>query len=130
MSQVETATAIPGTIQNPNNPQHCMAIKPVERRVRVFAGETLLADTTDAVRVIEIGRSVYDPVLYVPEADVAAPLERLDKSTHCPLKGDASYFALGGEEIAWSYETPFEFAEALAGRRGFWASKVRIEEGG
>jgi len=106
-----------------------MAIKPVERRVRIYAGDLLLADTTDAVRVIEIGKTAYDPVLYVPAADVSASLEPLDRSTHCPIKGDASYFALKGEEIAWSYENPIDFAEGLAGRRAFWAFKVRTEEG-
>ena len=129
MTQHEAVTLATDTIHNPNEPRHFMAIKPVERRVRIFRGETLLADTTQAVRVIEVGRGVYDPNFYVPTEDVAVALEQTDKSSHCPLKGDASYFALDGEEIAWAYDKPFDFAQGLAGRRAFWASKVRIEEG-
>ena len=130
MSQHESVTLASDTIHNPSEPRHFMAIKPVERRVRIFQGERLLADTTRAVRVIEVGRGVYDPSVYIPAEDVSAPLEPTEKSTHCPLKGDASYFALDGEELAWAYDAPFDFAQELAGRRAFWASKVRIEEGG
>jgi uncharacterized protein (DUF427 family) len=129
----ETLAAVPpveGAIRNPANPNHFMVIKPVGRRVRVFFGERLLADTTDAVCVIEIGRKAYDPVLYIPADDLQTPLEEVDKTTHCPLKGDASYYAVDGEEVGWAYNQPFDFAAALARRHAFWARKVRIEQGG
>jgi len=121
---------VEGAIRNPANPNHFMVIKPVDRRVRIFYGERLLADTTNAVCVIEIGRKAYDPVLYVPAGDLAAPLDEIDKTTHCPLKGDASYYAVDGEEVGWAYNEPFDFAAGLAGRHAFWARKVRIEQGG
>ena len=122
---------VEGAIRNPANPNHFMVIKPVDRRVRIFYGERLLADTTNAVCVIEIGRKkAYDPVLYVPAGDLAAPLDAVDKTTHCPLKGDASYYAVDGEEVGWAYNEPFDFAAGLAGRHAFWARKVRIEQGG
>lgn len=117
-------------IRNPGNPGHFMALKPVTGRVRIYAGNTLLADTQDALRLVEVGRDVYDPLIYVPASDLTADLERLDKSTHCPLKGDASYHAHDGKEIAWSYDSPLDFAAGIAGRRAFWPGKVRIEEGG
>ena len=96
----------------------------------MFFGGRLLADTTGAVCVIEIGRKAYDPVLYVPADDLTAPLELVERTTHCPLKGDASYYAVGGEEVGWVYKEPFDFAAELAGRHAFWAKKVRIEQGG
>ncbi|MCP4308863.1 MAG: DUF427 domain-containing protein [bacterium] len=120
---------IPDAIRNPDNPQHLMVVKPVPRRVQIFDGETLLADTTDAVHVLELGKTLYDPVLYVPEGDVRVPLDQVDKKTHCPLKGNASYHARDGKEIAWSYETPFGFAEVLAGRRAFRPDRVRVVQG-
>jgi len=129
----ETLVAVPpveGAIRNPANPNHFMVIKPVERRVRVFFGERLLADTTGAVWVIEVGRKAYDPVLYIPAVDLRAALDEIDKTTHCPLKGDASYYAIGGEEVGWAYNQPFDFAAEIAGRHAFWAKKVRIELGG
>lgn len=120
---------IPEAIRNPDNPRHFMVVKPVPRRVQIFDGDTLVAETTDAIRVMEVGKTLYDPVLYVPESDIRVPLSAIDKTTHCPLKGDASYHAHDGEEIAWSYELPFGFAVVLASRRAFWTDKVRIVEG-
>lgn len=124
------APPVEGAIRNPANPNHFMVLKPVDGRVRVFAGKKLIADTIDAVCVIEIGRKAYDPVVYVPSEDIAAQLQRTEKTSHCPLKGEAGYYAIDGEEIGWSYVQPFEFADQLAGRHAFWASKVRIELGG
>ena len=106
-----------------------MVIRPVNRRVRISVGSTVLAETTNAVRVLESGKTLYDPVLYIPAEDVSGALTPLASTTHCPLKGDAAYFAHDGEEIAWVYRDPFAWASELAGRRAFWADKVRIEEG-
>jgi len=121
--------AIDGAIHNPGNGDHFMAIKPVTRRIRVYRGERLIADTVDAVRVLEVYQKIYDPVVYIPPGDLAEPLEPVDKSTRCPLKGKAAYFAFDGEEIGWSYPEPFEFSKALAGLHAFWPDKVRIIEG-
>lgn len=45
-------------------------------------------------------------------------------TTHCPIKGEASYWALtgAGEAIpraAWSYESPLEYSSMIAGHMGF-----------
>ncbi|PVB61780.1 DUF427 domain-containing protein [Labrenzia sp. 011] len=125
----ETGPALENAIRNPANPAHLMVIRDIPRRMRIYAGETLLADSTAAVRVMEIGRSVYDPVVYVPEADLAADFGKVDKSTHCPIKGDASYVSLDGEEIGWVYGTPIAMAGRLAGHYAFWPAKVRVVEG-
>ena len=126
---------IENAIRNPNNPNHFMRIKPVKARVRVLYGDQVLADSTDAVRVLEVGKDLYDPVLYIPQADVSPALVPLDKRTHCPLKGDARYFDLTGPDdgvvesgIAWTYDQVLDIAAALKGRLGFYASKVTIEE--
>ena len=105
------------TIHNPDNDAHFMRIKPVRAAVRVSRGSTLLAESRNALWVLENGRDVYDPVIYIPEADISGPLEAVaGKSTHCPLKGDASYFTLNGEEIAWTYDRPFEWSQQLRGK--------------
>ncbi len=127
-----TALDIPafdGAIRNPDNASHFMVIKDVPRRIRVYRGDRLLADSRHALRVIEIGKSVYDPVVYVPQADLAVAFETVDKSTHCPIKGDAGYIADGGEEIGWVYRTPIPMATRLAMHYAFWPAKVRIVEG-
>jgi len=79
--------AIEGAIASPSNPRHFMVLKAIDRRVRIFAGDTLVADTTNAVRLIEVGKTIYDPLVYVPAADLCQNLKRLKKSTVCPLKG-------------------------------------------
>lgn len=117
-------------IRNPANPHHFMILKPVAQRVRVFRHERLIADTADAVCLIEFGRKAYDPVIYVPPGALTASLDKIDKTSHCPLKGDATYYALDGEEIGWAYHAPFGFAAKIANLHAFWASKVRIEQGG
>ena len=115
-------------IRNPNAPEHMMIIKPVANRVRAFFGDELIADTRNAVLVFEIGKSVYDPVIYFPVGDLNLKLDAGTKATHCPLKGDASYLLFNDQEIAWTYNT-LDFADCLAGRVAFWANRVRIVEG-
>lgn len=121
--------ALDEAIRNPDNPSHLMVVKDVPRRIRVHAGDKLLADSTNALRVIEFGKSLYDPVIYVPEADLTASFEKIDKTTHCPLKGDASYVAVGGEEIGWVYKDPIAGSERIASHYAFWPGKTRVVEG-
>ena len=78
----------------------------------------------------ETGRDVYDPVIYIPETDVPGPLEPVaGKSTHCPLKGDASYWSIasGGAtavNAVWAYEKPYDEVAEITGALAFYASKV------
>ena len=116
-------------IRNPENEKHYMAIKPIERRIEIYHGDTLLVRSNRALRVLETGRKVYDAMIYVPVEDIWSPLDQTEKSTHCPLKGDASYFELNGEELAWGYDKALDFAEVLKGHRAFWPDKVRVVEG-
>ncbi|WP_299483965.1 DUF427 domain-containing protein [uncultured Roseibium sp.] len=121
--------ALNEAIRNPDNPAHMMVIKNVPRRIRVYAGDVLLADSTSAQRVIEFGKSVYDPVVYIPEADLVAIFETVERSTHCPIKGDASYIALEGTEIGWVYRDPISITDQLKECYAFWPAKTRLVEG-
>jgi uncharacterized protein (DUF427 family) len=65
-------------------------------------------------------------------------MDRLVKtahSTHCPYKGDASYFSIIGkdgtriENAVWSYETPFPAVKQIAGYLAFYPNKVEISAG-
>lgn len=129
MTTTFDVSPIEGAIRNPGNPHHFMVLKPVKGSVSIFHGEDLLARTTNALRVIEISKKAYDPTLYIPAKDVVVALEKIDKNSHCPLKGEASYYAYEGEEIAWSYTEPYDFADGLAHHYAFWSSKIWIEEG-
>ncbi|MCY0096037.1 DUF427 domain-containing protein [Hoeflea ulvae] len=118
-----------GAIRNPANPNHLMVIRPIKRTVRVYVDGTLIAETQNALRVMEMGKSLYDPAIYVPASDITADLEPLEKTSHCPIKGDASYVALNGNEIAWTYNNNLDISEQLAGHFAFWPDKVKITEG-
>lgn len=120
---------VEGAIRNPDNPHHFMVLKPVKHSVKIFLGDNILASTQNAIRVIEIGRKAYDPVLYVPTKDVVVSLKTLERNSFCPLKGEATYFGYEGEEIAWSYSQPLAFAKELREYHAFWSSKTWIEEG-
>ena len=124
---------VPEMIHRPDAPTHMMRILPAGRRVTVRMDGRELAASDGALRVIEIGRDVHDPILYLPRADVSAPLEATAKSTHCPLKGDTTYYDLGGDpaasEIAWSYTRPLPFAVGLKDFVAFDPSRVSVEEG-
>jgi uncharacterized protein (DUF427 family) len=82
-----------------------------------FAGETVLDSTRGAL----LHESNILPRLYVPFDDVRADLfERTEHSTHCPFKGDASYWSVRvGERVAenavWTYEHPIADAAWLQG---------------
>ncbi len=87
-------------------------------RVRaVIAGHTVL----DTVRAKLLYETAIPPRLYAPLEDFdAALLSRTDHSTHCPFKGDASYWSLGvngasRENAVWAYEAPIEAAAWLEG---------------
>lgn len=88
----------------------------------------------ESSNVIELVEGSYAPVLYVPRADLAMALfDKTDHSTHCPHKGDASYFTLQAKSgpvtnAAWSYETPNDGLEQIAGHLAFYPDKVTVEQ--
>jgi uncharacterized protein (DUF427 family) len=118
------------TIRNPKNPRHLMRVKPVRQLVRVTRGGDVLAESRGALRVMEVAGDALDPVVYFPREDVRADLKPVaDKSTHCPLKGDAEYFSLPPvDPIAWRYPAPLEFAKVIAGYVAFYPNEVTLEE--
>jgi uncharacterized protein (DUF427 family) len=113
-------------------PDHPITIEPTTRRIRVSAGSTVIADTTHALTLRE---ATYPPVYYIPRSDAdRTKLLRTDRVTHCPYKGDASYFSIrtaSGATIdnaIWSYETPYPAMAEIAGHLAFYPDKVTIEE--
>jgi uncharacterized protein (DUF427 family) len=107
-------------------PDHPITIEPVSGRVVVrFAGE-VIADTRAA---LELREASYKPVLYIPRADAdMTHYSRTTHSTHCPYKGDASYFSLGdAANTVWSYETPFPAMAAIKDHLAFYPQHVEIE---
>ncbi|WP_127903443.1 DUF427 domain-containing protein [Solirhodobacter olei] len=96
----------------------------------VRAGGAILAESTNALELTETG---YDAVIYFPREDIAMTfLERSETRSHCPHKGDANYFSIvtkSGQihDAAWSYETPLDAMERIAGHLAFYPDKVTLE---
>jgi uncharacterized protein (DUF427 family) len=124
------------TIHNPADPRHFMRLKPVARKITIRLGGMQIASTGRALRLVEVSNDVYDPAFYIPMDDVTARLDPVpDRSTHCPLKGDAAYFSVNGwqpagdsDYLAWSYATTFEFARELQGLVAFNPAHVSITD--
>jgi uncharacterized protein (DUF427 family) len=99
-------------------------IRPEPKRVRVmFRGEAI-ADSGDALALEE---GSYPVVYYIPRKDVKMErLERTTHSTHCPYKGDASYFSIRGgpANAVWSYEQPKDGVAAIREHLAFYPDKV------
>jgi uncharacterized protein (DUF427 family) len=120
----------PGFAKHPN---HLVQIRRSAARVRVYAGDVLIADTTRPLRLEESG---YPPVWYLPMRDVAGSvLARSDRTTYCPFKGHASYWSIelpGGrlQDAVWGYETPLDECAALEDHVAFYPDRVAIDVAG
>lgn len=75
----------------------------------------------------------YPPVVYFPREDVVEDsLQPTDHHSHCPIKGEASYFTVTAEDkalvnAAWSYEKPLPQAGAVKNYVAFYPDKVTVE---
>jgi uncharacterized protein (DUF427 family) len=73
---------------------------------------------------------------YLPRADVLVELLPSDTTSHCPFKGDATYFnALLPDgtllaDVAWSYGDPRSAVLAVAGELSFWTDAIVVEVDG
>ncbi|MEY2514889.1 MAG: hypothetical protein QOJ89_2247 [bacterium] len=109
------------------SPAHKILFQADPRRLRAFVGDSVVFDTTGARLLHETG---IRPVAYVPLHDFdTGLLERTQTSTHCPFKGDASYWTLRAgddvrEDAVWAYEQPLEEAAWLRGYAALAATKA------
>jgi uncharacterized protein (DUF427 family) len=109
------------------HPEHRITTKPAGARVRVKVKGEVVADSREAIVLQE---SRYPPVYYLPRKDVKMErLARTSHSTHCPFKGDASYFSFvnGPENAVWSYEQPYDEVAAIREHLAFYPDKAEIE---
>ncbi|MEM9175466.1 MAG: DUF427 domain-containing protein [Myxococcota bacterium] len=111
------------------HPEHALRFEDAPAAIRVYVGDALVAETRRGLTLRE-SRSL--PVVYVPREDVRMDrLDRVAHTTHCPFKGDATYFDVIGdarsEKVAWSYEDPFDQMEALRDHLAFYPDRARVE---
>ena len=109
---------------------HPITIEPTKGRVRVRVNGELVADSTAA---LELREATLPAVQYIPIVDVVQDrLTRTDTSTHCPFKGDASYYSVttsAGEtvkDVIWTYEEPYPAVAAIVGHVAFYPNKAEV----
>lgn len=102
-------------------------VERVDERVTIRLGGSLIADTDDAVRVLETS---HPPVYYLPIGDFApGALVDAAGSSFCEFKGAARYFDVQGGGLvrpraAWTYRDPSPGFDALVGRVAVYAAPM------
>jgi uncharacterized protein (DUF427 family) len=108
-------------------PDHPIAIEPNPAKVVVLLNGRTIAETNDSLTLKEAN---YPPVTYIPRKDVdMSLLVRSTHETHCPYKGDASYYSipLGGarsENAVWTYEHPHDAVKQIKDHMAFYPDRV------
>ncbi|TIU76876.1 MAG: DUF427 domain-containing protein, partial [Mesorhizobium sp.] len=112
------------------NPDKVITIEPYRGTVTVSAGDVVIARSTRARLLSE---PPYPAVFYIPFDDIdLSKLARTEHSTHCPYKGNASYWSVlpagdSGRDAMWAYEQPFDEVVEIRDHGAFYSSKVTVE---
>jgi uncharacterized protein (DUF427 family) len=102
-------------------------LEPSPKRIRVEVGGEIIADSLRAMLLHESG---HQPVYYFPPDDVRAEvIEPSERHTHCPKKGDASYYTIRvGDHVvesgAWYYPEPIEGAPPIKDLIAFYFNRM------
>ncbi|NIS75702.1 MAG: DUF427 domain-containing protein [Deltaproteobacteria bacterium] len=92
------------------------AVQRTDKHVEVFFNNILIADSTDAKRVLETSSP---PVFYIPPRDIEMKyLVKSGRTTYCEWKGVASYYSVEvhdkrSENAAWCYPDPAPGYESI-----------------
>lgn len=105
-------------------PRHYAVIDNYNRELTLKLGDQVIVKSTNALILKEVGRTVMNPVFYFPKEDVQVELIKEDgRSTHCPIKGDATYWTIANAPeapyFAWSYEEALPRTKKIAGYVAF-----------
>lgn len=104
--------------------RHYAVVDKYQRKLTIKYKNEIIAETSAALILKEVGKSVYDPVFYLPKEAVSLKLEAEPaRQSHCPIKGDASYWNVAGDftsnYFAWSYETALPYTKKIEGYIAF-----------
>lgn len=98
----------------------------------VRSGGAVLGESSNA---LELSEGDLDPVIYFPRKDIAtALLDKSEKVTHCPGKGDATHYSIVNmssvtRDAVWSYEDPIDAVREIKGYLAFYPSdSVKVEQ--
>jgi uncharacterized protein (DUF427 family) len=106
-----------------SGPNRVLYLEDTPRWIRGKLGDETVVSSKRAKLLHEGGLL---PVYYFPMADVRMDLlQPTDHHSHCPLKGDASYWSIGSvENAAWTYRDPIDTAPFLKGLVAFYWHKL------
>lgn len=111
-------------VGHPRDPFHRIDIVHSSRHVRVERDGVVLAQSSDPYLLFEPPIPVR---YYLPAEDVRLDLlAPSDTKTFCAYKGQASYLALDGENVAWTYPQPLREASEITDRVAFFNEHVDI----
>ena len=97
----------------------------------VRAGGAVIGESK---RALELREGDYPPVIYFPREDLGmAFLEASETVSHCPYKGDATYFSIQTKstlimDAGWSYEAPKSSVESIKRLIAFYPQKATVEK--
>ncbi|MDN5928085.1 MAG: DUF427 domain-containing protein [Hyphomicrobiales bacterium] len=115
-----------------DHPEHTITVEPFGGVVNVTFGEVMIASSDRARLLREKG---HDPVLYLPFEDIYfVHLEKTATTTHCPFKGDASYWSVTGQDeaakdVMWAYQHPYDEMLEIKDHGAFYPDRVVIDAG-
>jgi uncharacterized protein (DUF427 family) len=104
--------------------RHYAVIDNYNRKLTIKYLNEVIAETTSALILKEVGKSVYNPVFYLPKENVLINLEsEPNRQSSCPIKGEASYWNIAGDfadnYFAWSYEDALPRSKKIEGYIAF-----------
>jgi uncharacterized protein (DUF427 family) len=115
-----------------NDPRHYAVIDLFNSKVTVKVGDVMVAESIKAFNLKEVGKTLFDQVLYIPKEDVAMNVLALEegRTTHCPIKGDATYWSYKNiaspDYFAWSYDNPLPRSKKITGYFAFNLNHVTL----
>jgi adenylate cyclase len=101
--------------------------EPHPRRVRVEFNGAWIADSR---RALVLHETRQPPAYYFPREDVRVDLlEKTEHVTHCPFRGNASYWTIRAagrvaENAAWSYDDPYEDGRPIREYISFYPERI------
>jgi uncharacterized protein (DUF427 family) len=111
-------------VSHPRDPFHRIDIVHSSRHVRIERDGEVLAESSRPYLLFE----THLPVRwYLPAEDVRTDLlTPSDRRTACAYKGEASYWAFGDADVAWTYRAPLREAAEVTDRIAFFDERVDV----
>jgi uncharacterized protein (DUF427 family)/class 3 adenylate cyclase len=109
------------------HPDYQVSIKPSGKRIRAMFNGQVIADSSN---VLVLNETRHAPTYYFPKSNIdMSALIPSEHHTHCPFKGNASYWSIQvesefAENVVWAYEQPYKDAQQIEGHVSFYWDKM------